>query len=227
MFRSMFCKVALVAVVCGSLLGSAYAIPIHYDDFNGSALSSSLWTNTACGDLGGVSGGFATWHDSAGWAGTYSTQTFGNGSDESQLYLFKLGGLPASTGSSINLGLRDFDSHDSVLLKSYSGSTDWHLEINNADVGESFTVGIGDELALKRTGGYWQGYKNGLLVSTSPILDNVQSSDNLRFFVATGPEVSVQLDWVGTATVVPEPSTLSLLVAALFGFACYAWRKGR
>ena len=31
----------------------------------------------------------------------------------------------------------------------------------------------------------------------------------------------------GVTAAVPEPSTLLLLAAGLFGLVCYAWRKGR
>ena len=42
---------------------------------------------------------------------------------------------------------------------------------------------------------------------------------------ASGPVMVRELDIFGTATVIPEPSTIILLVTGIFGLLAYAWRK--
>lgn len=154
------------------------------------------------------------------WCGMDSTAVFGQGT-----YEFKYAG---GTGSQLfgfedaATGLPYIAARNDIL----SGAR-WALFVNDgsgANNGAVFSAPVaGDIFDLTWGAAGFELSRGGSVISSVSVPVTAQ----LSLFTSARKNCTISLDYVGTVTSTPEPSTLVLLSAGLIGLLAYAWRKRR
>lgn len=220
----------LVVLASLAMVSSAPADSTVYDDFSGTAIDSTKWTEMASSSGSYLSDGVLYVDNTTGSVSDLMSKTTfgpptGNGQYDLRITLAATAptggaifGVCDSTQQSTDLNSALFDCRDRTT---WQNTNSWYCSVNNVKHSIS-TPGASTVYDFIWTASSIKLYDNGNLIAgedaayTNPMC--------FRMLAVNGGLVAV--DSVSSSySVVPEPASIVIALTGVLGLVCYAWRK--
>jgi hypothetical protein len=181
--------------------GAAMATPIDITnpEYDGTSNGWTLIDNGSFGETDDYPNGFG--HSVSFWGGDYQNGYHDGGGVYQQLAAT----VAANTSYSLSAYVQTYSSATEVTLSLYAES----------DLLGSIVVTPASKL-------HWT---EGIVNVAASSIPSGDLGKHLKIVATTDSYAGYVDHWSLNATATPEPSTLALLISAVLGLLCYAWRK--
>jgi hypothetical protein len=218
----------VLVVVAMGFSGLASADMVVYDGFADLSVTQGLWGNYQSGIWPTVSGGNLTiaGRDTGNnWSELGSNNTF-----KASVNTFEWKYMGGAGDQLFGIYFNGYDTGYTVENRT-GAAGGWR--INNGlypsvpeALGSYFSLAAGNIVRIAKNGGNFDASVNGTVVSS--VAANPASTGLANLWFGTRPAGSTEsFDYVSVGTQTPEPSSLIVMSAGVFGLLAYAWRKRR
>ena len=223
----------MVSAVIVLASGTSTAATLLEDNFEGTALDTSMWTASGAGTVTVAGGNVILDVPSGDWAHSQITST-ASVTVASDLYFnFKIG---AAHEGNYNL-FQVFEGTAQtgyVAMRNDLGDGGWWFDVREGVAGTAAyrgkeqpdavaqTLGAGDVFTLKLGPTGSAAYKNGVMFDSTTIVPTGTLMVDAQCWREPGGVASQTFDYINVSDTapVPEPGTFALIASALAGFLC-------